>query len=83
MWGETVNLASRLESEGRDNTIQVAETTYWRLQHLYEFEDRGELEFKGGVKTRAYILKGRKLLAHDTEPAQVETRPQPMLRTVE
>jgi adenylate cyclase len=83
LWGETVNLASRLESEGFDNSIQVAETTYWRLQHLYEFEDRGELEFKGGVKTRAFILKGRKLLARDSDSMQVDTRPQPMLRTVE
>ena len=34
LWGETVNLASRLESEGFENSIQVSEATYWRVQHL-------------------------------------------------
>jgi len=83
LWGETVNLASRLESEGTDNTIQVSEATYWRLQHLYEFEDRGEIEMKGGLKAQAYILKGRKLLTRQDEKPNVERRARPRLRSVE
>jgi class 3 adenylate cyclase len=83
LWGDTVNLASRLESEGSDNTIYVSEATYWRLQHRYEFEDKGELDFKGGIKARAYILKGRKLLAQAPEIQVTETSQPPKLRSVE
>jgi len=83
LWGETVNLASRLESEGQENAIQVSEATYWRVQHLYEFDDRGEIELKGGMTARVYILKGRKLLTRASDPAKQESHERPHLRTVE
>jgi len=83
LWGETVNLASRLESEGTENCIQVSEATYWQLQHLYEFEDKGELILKGGISARVYVLKGRKLLTRHDEPAAADVRSRPRLRTVE
>ena len=69
LWGETVNLASRLESEGIEGAIQVSEATYWRLHREYEFEERGPVQLKGGLTENAYILTGRKLIA--------PTRPQP------
>lgn len=71
LWGETVNLASRLESEGFENTIQVSEATYWRLHQHYDFEDRGEIELKGTLRARAYLLKGRKILANSVKPQGV------------
>ena len=63
LWGETVNLASRLESQGIEGAIQVSEATYWRLHQDYEFEERGPLQLKGGLTENAYILTGRKLIA--------------------
>jgi class 3 adenylate cyclase len=83
LWGETVNLASRLESEGFDNTIQVSEATYWRLQGLYEFEDRGEVKLKGDITAKAYILKGRKLLATSSERHGADAARRPVLRSVD
>ncbi len=83
LWGDTVNLASRLESEGSNNTIYVSEATYWRLQHRYEFEDKGELELKGGMGARAYIFKGRKLLAQQPEKSGIEITSRPHLRSVD
>ncbi|MCL5023832.1 MAG: adenylate/guanylate cyclase domain-containing protein [Nitrospirae bacterium] len=35
IWGETVNLASRMESTGMPGQIQVSESTYWRLWTQY------------------------------------------------
>ena len=60
LWGETVNLASRLESEGAPGTIQVSESTYWRLHQSFEFEERGLVRFKGDIEVMAYQLNGRK-----------------------
>jgi len=45
--GDTVNLASRMESEAKPGMVQVAESTY-RLTHGYfDFQDLGEIQVKG------------------------------------
>ena len=58
LWGDTVNVASRMETYGLPNEIQVTEKTYGHLRDHYAFEDRGEIEVKGKGKVRAYLLKG-------------------------
>ncbi len=60
VWGDTVNLASRMESEGIAGRIQVSEATYWRLQHAFDFETRGVIPLKGMESAAAYLLVGRK-----------------------
>lgn len=47
LWGDTVNIACRLESMGEPGTIQVSDSTYQRLNRLYEFEGEHSLELKG------------------------------------
>ena len=37
LWSDTVNPASRMESNSEGGQIQVSETTYWRVHKLYEF----------------------------------------------
>lgn len=59
LWGDTVNIASRMESHGIPGNIQVSESTYQRLKGIYIFEERGEVEIKGKGKMKAYFLKGR------------------------
>ncbi|KAH3765335.1 family 3 adenylate cyclase [Pelomyxa schiedti] len=55
IWGPCVNLASRMESFGFPNTIQVTENTYKLLGDKFPFEARGEIEVKGGFKVTAYL----------------------------
>jgi adenylate cyclase len=62
LWGDTVNVASRMESHGIAGGIQVTQTTYDRLQHRYTFQSRGAIEVKGKGNMQAYLLTGRKNL---------------------
>ena len=59
LWGDTVNVASRMESHGLPGQIQVSEVTYKLLGDQYIFEDRGEIEIKGKELMKVYLLKGR------------------------
>ena len=59
LWGDTVNVASRMESSGAPNEIQVTETTYAQVRELFTFEDRGKIDIKGKGEIRTYFLKGR------------------------
>jgi adenylate cyclase len=56
LWGDTVNLASRMESHGVPGRIQVSASTFQRLGDRYRFEDRGETEVKGKGRIRTYLL---------------------------
>lgn len=60
LWGDTVNVASRMESYGIAGKIQVTEATYQQLQHLYVFEKRGVIDVKGKGEMTTYWLVGRK-----------------------
>lgn len=60
LWGDTVNIASRMESHGLPGSIQVTEDTYKRLKHRYHFEDRGPIQVKGKGQMNCYLLTGRK-----------------------
>ncbi len=60
LWGDSVNIASRMESYGLAGEIQVSETTYERLKGDYEFEERGIIEIKGKGKMKTHFLKKRK-----------------------
>lgn len=59
LWGDTVNVASRMEHYGLPGIIQVTGATYKLLQHLYIFEARGTIEVKGKGGVEAYILKSK------------------------
>ena len=60
LWGDAVNTASRMESHGMPNCIQVSQTTYDLLQDKYLFEERGVIEVKGKGEMFTYLLRGRK-----------------------
>ncbi len=59
LWGETVNLACRLESTGEAGKIQIAESTYERLKDKYLFAPKHRVDVKGFDHLSAYWLGQR------------------------
>jgi guanylate cyclase len=59
LWGDTVNIASRMESHGLPDQIQVTEAVYERLKDAFVFERRGLVEVKGKGATLTYFLVDR------------------------
>ncbi|WP_064609776.1 adenylate/guanylate cyclase domain-containing protein [Photobacterium sp. J15] len=60
IWGDAVNTASRMESQGLKGGIQITQATYRHLKEGYNFTDRGMVAIKGKGKMHTYILEGRK-----------------------
>ena len=56
LWGDTVNIASRMESQGLSGHVQVSEATYQRLKDKFVFERRGPIEIKGKGTMVTYLL---------------------------
>jgi len=59
VWGDTVNLASRMESHGVPGRIQVTEPVAERLSGAYRLESRGLIDVKGKGPTPTYFVVGR------------------------
>jgi PleD family two-component response regulator len=60
IWGNAVNMACRMETQGVAGRIQVTADTYERLQDKYEFEERGVIGVKGRGEMTTYWLCDRK-----------------------
>ena len=60
LWGDTVNIASRITSEGVPGMIQVDEVTYRRLHERYDFHEPQTIYLKGKGNMVVYRLVGRK-----------------------
>lgn len=61
LWGDTVNTASRMESHGRADRIQVAESTYLLLHDRYIFSEPHKTDIKGKGPMTTYFLLGPEL----------------------
>jgi class 3 adenylate cyclase len=59
LWGDTVNTAARLESNGVPGEIQVSEAVYQRLGDRYRFSDVHVVNLKGKGPTAARFLLGK------------------------
>jgi len=59
LWGDTVNVASRLTDEAVEGVIQVDKTTYNRIRHDYVFEPPATIHFKGKGEMVMYRLTAR------------------------
>jgi class 3 adenylate cyclase len=60
MWGDAVNVASRLESTSLAGAIQVSESTAKLLGPDYQLQPRGTIMLKNRGEARTYFLLGRK-----------------------
>ncbi|MEA5470032.1 adenylate/guanylate cyclase domain-containing protein [Spirulina sp. 06S082] len=63
LWGDAVNIASRMESSGEPSAIQVTEATYARLKDTFDLEKRGTIQIKGKGEMVTYWLRGRKKIS--------------------
>ena len=72
LWGDAVNTASRMESQGTPNHIQVTHATYELLREKFLLEPRGTLEVKGKGRMETWYLVGRR-----PEPSTAESAARP------
>lgn len=61
LWGDAVNVASRMQDHGVAGSIQVSAATYERLKQRYLLEERGAIAIKGKGEMITYWLTGRKI----------------------
>ena len=59
VWGDTVNLASRLETTSEPDRIQISQATAEALGDAFAIEERGEVELKGKGLVSTFFLNGR------------------------
>jgi len=57
IWGDTVNIASRMESMSEPGRINISETTYQQIKDDFPCEYRGEIEAKNRGLLKMYYLK--------------------------
>ncbi|MBD1915400.1 MULTISPECIES: adenylate/guanylate cyclase domain-containing protein [Cyanophyceae] len=60
LWGDAVNVASRMETSSEPGQIQVTAATYERLKDSYRFERRGCIAIKGRGEMETYWLRGHR-----------------------
>ncbi len=63
LWGDTVNVASRMESSGMPGMVHISEQTEQELRGHFLLEERGFVECKGLGQVKTFFLKG-----HSTPP---------------
>jgi len=56
LWGDTVNIASRMESHGKPNKINISEQSMKLLPSSFKFEKRPEMEIKGKGMMHTFFL---------------------------
>jgi class 3 adenylate cyclase len=56
IWGDTVNIASRMESNSEPGKINISENTYELVKDLFDCQYRGEIDVKNRGKLKMYFL---------------------------
>jgi len=60
IWGETVNIAARMESSGVEGKVNISSTTYEMVKDEFAFEYRGKIDSKGIGKFDMYFAEWQK-----------------------
>lgn len=56
LWGDTVNIASRMESHGVTNSIQISEAVYKDLTSKSDIKERGVIDIKGWGEIKTWLI---------------------------
>ncbi|MBS0224414.1 MAG: adenylate/guanylate cyclase domain-containing protein [Proteobacteria bacterium] len=75
LWGETVNMASRMESHGQSGTIQITRGTFDLVKDDFDCEARGLVDVKGSGRVETWHVAGRK---RSDAPKSAETMSAPL-----
>jgi adenylate cyclase len=60
LWGEAVNVASRMESQGQRQTIQITRKTFDLIKDDFDCEAKGTIKVKGADEMEVWHVLGRK-----------------------
>jgi len=60
IWGDAVNIASRMESHGMPNCIQISAATHRHIHEHFRLEPHGTVDIKGKGPMETFILLGRR-----------------------
>jgi adenylate cyclase len=60
LWGDTVNVASRLESHGLRNRVHISQATWLLIKDQFDAEPRGSIELRGHGAMHTYAVTGRR-----------------------
>jgi adenylate cyclase len=75
LWGDAVNTASRMESQGTSDRIQITRATYELLKEEFVCEYRGSVPVKGKGEVKTWYLLARR----DLPGKAAEDRPAPVV----
>jgi adenylate cyclase len=74
LWGEAVNLASRMESQGRSRIIQITRSTHELIKDTFDCEAKGTIEVKGADPIEVWHVIGRKCADAPLLTAEISNR---------
>ncbi len=60
IWGDTVNVASRMESKSEPGKINISENTYNIIKDDFACQPRGEIDVKNRGKMKMYFVNRKK-----------------------
>ncbi len=60
LWGDAVNIASRMESQGQSQSIQITSNTYQLIKDEFVCEFKGTIRVKGGDQLEVWHVLGKK-----------------------
>ncbi len=60
IWGDAVNTASRMESNGEIGKVNISEATFNLVKDDFSFDYRGEMDAKGKGKIKMYFVEPKK-----------------------
>jgi len=60
VWGDTVNMASRVEATGEPGKVNISTATYARVKNFFLCEPRGKIQAKNKGEVDMYFVLGLK-----------------------